>query len=68
MKDVKCPVCGGHNVEVDDVIDICSDEDENGVELLVKDTIGYCEDCGAELRWNQVFRYLEIKDLEEYKD
>lgn len=66
MKDVKCPVCGSHNVEVDDVIDICSDEDK-GVELLIKDTIGHCEDCGAELMWKQIFRYLAIEDLEEYK-
>jgi len=67
MKDVKCPVCGSHNVEVDDVIDICSNEDKNG-ELLIKDTIGHCEDCGTELRWNQVFRYLAIEDLKECKE
>lgn len=64
MKDVKCPVCGSHNVEVDDVIDIYSDEDKNG-ELLIKDIIGYCQDCGTELKWKQIFRYLAIEDLEE---
>jgi DNA-directed RNA polymerase subunit RPC12/RpoP len=65
MKDVKCPVCGSHNVEVDDVIDFWSDEDGKGVELLYKDTIGHCEDCGVRLRWKEVFRYLAIEDLEE---
>ena len=65
MKDVKCPMCGSHNVEVDDVIDICTDEDGKGEEFLIEDIIGHCEDCGAELRWKKIFRYLAIEDMEE---
>lgn len=68
MKDVKCPACGNYDIEVDDVIDTCTDEDGKGVELLVEDVIGTCRCCGAGVRWKKIYRYSAIEDIEEYEE
>lgn len=68
MKDVKCPVCGSHDIEVDDVIDICTDDDGKGEELLIEDIIGVCQCCDAGVRWKKIYRYSAVEDIEVYDE
>lgn len=59
----ECPICGGSILE-NDVLDYWEDYDDHTFTELVA---GECEECGAELQWENVYRhsFLGIKNLKE---
>lgn len=59
----ECPICGGSILETD-TIDHWEDCDDYTYTELVA---GECEECGAELQWENVYRhsFLGIKNIKK---
>ena len=58
-EELKCPHCGGTNIEEDDCIDT---EYVNSTTMSRRCT-GYCNDCQSPLEWEEVFTFSEYQNI-----
>lgn len=61
IKELKCPKCGSSFVNEYDCYDTISGEDNTYKELFC----GNCENCGADLQWERVFKLVGYDNIEE---
>jgi len=59
--ELKCPKCGGTNIETDDCYDTINGEENTIKELMC----GYCKDCGINVQWEMVYQFIGYDSIEE---
>ena len=60
-QNLRCPVCNSTKVVVDDV----PDEYINDDGTIVREVVGYCEECEALLSWKERYVFSEVFDMKE---
>lgn len=58
--ELKCPKCGSTNIEEYDCYDTIHGEEETFKELYC----GNCVNCGADLQWVKVYKFVGYEDIE----
>lgn len=58
---VVCPKCGGMHIVKDD----CYDTIDGGNHTIKDLCCGHCEDCGAQLQWSEVYKFVGYDEIEE---
>ncbi len=61
QKELKCPKCGSTNVEEYDCFDVATEE----TVIHRRYFCGNCADCGADLQWVQVYKFVGYDEIEE---
>lgn len=56
-----CPKCGGTHIAEDDCYDTTIGENDTYREYIC----GTCEDCGANLQWVRVYKFVGYDDIEK---
>lgn len=59
--ELKCPKCGGTHIVEDDCYDVIGSAENTIKELMC----GRCEDCGADVQWERVYKFMGYNDIEE---
>lgn len=57
---VTCPKCGSTWIDEEDCYS--TDTFEKGIKMRF---VGSCMDCGAQLRWSEVYRFVGYDKIEE---
>lgn len=58
---LKCPKCGRTNLFQDDCYETIHEEGNTYKKLIC----GHCEDCGIDLQWVEVYKFVGYEDMEE---
>lgn len=58
-EELKCPRCGGTNIEEDD----CIDTEYISSTTMSRRYTGCCNDCQALLEWEEVFTFSEYQNI-----
>lgn len=61
--ELKCPKCGSANIEKDDCFDIV-DAIINNVRGIKELLCGVCLNCGANLQWSNVYKFIGYDEME----
>lgn len=62
--DLKCPKCGSDRIHSEDIYDIEGAYIE-GENALVEKCIGVCRDCGTHLQWEQAYKFIGFRRIED---
>lgn len=65
MEELKCPHCGGLNVDYSCSYEIETSFDfQRGNEIVIRKMNGYCDDCGAtDLLWEEIYEFVGVRNI-----
>ena len=63
MERLECPRCQSENIETDDVFDISSTPF-----VTVNWCHAHCIDCGANMTYDRIYKFVGYKDIEFAED